>query len=141
MVSLQLFATLEVDVGDGRAALIEGRLPDQANYATLLYECKVYCTAAGSLGARTAGGTADAEPRLVAERLSRKWGQPVIIENRTGAAENIGAELVYRSIPDGYTLLSAPPPPLVINQSLYQKLAFDPAKFEPIIVMAQCQTR
>jgi len=36
--------------------------------------------------------------------------------------------------PDGYTLLSAPPPPLVINQSLYQKLAFDPAKFEPIIV-------
>jgi tripartite-type tricarboxylate transporter receptor subunit TctC len=88
-----------------------------------------------------AGGTADAVPRLVADRLSRKWGQPVIIENRTGAAENIGAELVYRSIPDGYTLLSAPPPPLVINQSLYQKLAFDPAKFEPIIVMAQCQTR
>jgi tripartite-type tricarboxylate transporter receptor subunit TctC len=84
-----------------------------------------------------AGGTADAVPRLVADRLSRKWGQPVIIENRTGAAGNIGAELVYRSIPDGYTLLSAPPPPLVINQSLYQKLAFDPAKFEPIIVMAQ----
>ena len=84
-----------------------------------------------------AGGTADAVPRLVADRLSRKWGQPVIIENRTGAAGNIGAELVYRSIPDGYTLLSAPPPPLVINQSLYQKLAFDPAKFEPIIVIAQ----
>jgi tripartite-type tricarboxylate transporter receptor subunit TctC len=84
-----------------------------------------------------AGGTADAVPRLVADWLSRKWGQPVVIENRTGAAGNIGAEAVYRSAPDGYTLLSAPPPPLVINQSLYPKLAFDPGKFEPIIVMAQ----
>jgi tripartite-type tricarboxylate transporter receptor subunit TctC len=84
-----------------------------------------------------AGGTADAVPRLVGEWLSRKWGQPVVIENRTGAAGNIGAEAVYRSAPDGYTLLSAPPPPLVINQSLYPKLGFDPGKFEPIIVMAQ----
>jgi tripartite-type tricarboxylate transporter receptor subunit TctC len=84
-----------------------------------------------------AGGTADAVPRLVADWLSRKWGQPVVIENRTGAAGNIGAEAVYRAEPDGYTLLSAPPPPLVINQSLYPKLAFDPGKFEPIIVMAQ----
>jgi tripartite-type tricarboxylate transporter receptor subunit TctC len=83
-----------------------------------------------------AGGTADAVPRLVADRLSRKWGQPVIVENRTGAAGNIGAELAYRSAPDGYTLLSAPPPPLVINQNLYPKLGFDPAKFEPIVVMA-----
>ncbi|HEV7411162.1 MAG TPA: tripartite tricarboxylate transporter substrate binding protein [Bradyrhizobium sp.] len=84
-----------------------------------------------------AGGTADAVPRLVADWLSRKWGQPVVIENRTGAAGNIGAEAAFRAAPDGYTLLSAPPPPLVINQSLYPKLAFDPAKFEPIIVMAQ----
>jgi len=84
-----------------------------------------------------AGGTADVIPRIVADWLSRKWGQPVVIENRTGAAGNIGAEQAYRSAPDGYTLLSAPPPPLVINQNLYPKLAFDPAKFEPIIVMAQ----
>ena len=84
-----------------------------------------------------AGGTADAVPRLVGEWLSRKWGQPVVIENRTGAAGNIGAEAAWRSAPDGYTLLSAPPPPLVINQSLYPKLGFDPGKFEPIIVMAQ----
>ena len=83
-----------------------------------------------------AGGTADAVPRLVGDWLSRKWGQPVVIENRTGAAGNIGAEFVYRSAPDGYTLMSSPPPPLVINQSLYPKLGFDPAKFEPIIVMA-----
>ena len=84
-----------------------------------------------------AGGTADAVPRIIGDWLSRKWGQTVVIENRSGAAGNIGAELVYRSAPDGYTLLSAPPPPLVINQTLYPKLAFDPTKFEPIIVMAQ----
>jgi tripartite-type tricarboxylate transporter receptor subunit TctC len=84
-----------------------------------------------------AGGTADAVPRLVADWLSRKWSQPVVIDNRTGAAGNIGAEAVYRAEPDGYTLLAAPPPPLVINQSLYPKLGFDPGKFEPIIVMAQ----
>ena len=83
-----------------------------------------------------AGGTADAVPRLVGDWLSRKWGQPVVIENRTGAAGNIGAEFVYHSNPDGYTLLSSPPPPLVINQNLYPKLGFDPTRFEPIIVMA-----
>jgi tripartite-type tricarboxylate transporter receptor subunit TctC len=84
-----------------------------------------------------AGGTADAVPRIIGDWLSRKWGQPVIIENRPGAAGNIGAELVYRSPPDGYTLLCAPPPPLVINQNLYPKLGFDPTKFEPIVVTAQ----
>ena len=84
-----------------------------------------------------AGGTADAVPRIVGEWLSRKWGQPVVIENHAGAGGNIGAELVYRSAPDGYTLLSAPPPPLVVNQNLYPNLGFDPGKFEPIIVMAQ----
>jgi tripartite-type tricarboxylate transporter receptor subunit TctC len=83
-----------------------------------------------------AGGTADAVPRLVADFLSRKWGQPVVIENRTGAAGNIGAETVYHALPDGYTLLSAPPPPLVINHNLYPKLGYDATKFEPIIVMA-----
>jgi len=84
-----------------------------------------------------AGGTADAVPRIVADWLSRKWSQPVVIENHTGAAGNIGAEMAYRAAPDGYTLLSSPPPPLVVNQNLYPHLAFDPTKFEPIIVMAQ----
>ena len=83
-----------------------------------------------------AGGTADAVPRLVGDFLSRKWDQPVIIENRTGAGGNIGAEFAYHAAPDGYTLLASPPPPLVINQNIYPNLGFDPAKFEPIIVMA-----
>jgi tripartite-type tricarboxylate transporter receptor subunit TctC len=84
-----------------------------------------------------AGGTADVMPRVIAEWLSRKWGQTVIVENHTGAGGNIGAEVVAKSKPDGYTLLASPPPPLVINQSLYPHLEFDPRQFVPIIVMAR----
>jgi tripartite-type tricarboxylate transporter receptor subunit TctC len=84
-----------------------------------------------------AGGTADAMPRLVGEFLSRKWGQPVVIENRAGAGGNIGAEAAFKAEPDGYTLLASPPPPLVINQNLYPKLGFDPSAFEPIAVMGR----
>jgi len=82
-----------------------------------------------------AGGTADVMPRVVADWLSRQWGQAVVIENKTGAAGNIGAEAAYNAAPDGYTLLASPPPPLVINQNLYPKLAFDPSQFVPISVM------
>jgi tripartite-type tricarboxylate transporter receptor subunit TctC len=81
-----------------------------------------------------AGGTADAVPRLLGDFLSRKWGQPVLIENLSGAGGNVGAEYVYRAVPDGYTLLSSPPPPLVTNHNLYPKLGFDPLQFEPISV-------
>jgi len=84
-----------------------------------------------------AGGTADVLPRILAEWLSRNWHQPVIIENHTGAGGNIGAGLVAKSDPDGYTLLASPPPPLVINQNLYPHLEFDPLQFVPIIVMAR----
>jgi tripartite-type tricarboxylate transporter receptor subunit TctC len=84
-----------------------------------------------------AGGSADVIPRLVGEWLARKWGHPVVIENRPGAAGNIGSEIAYKAEPDGYTLLSAPPPPLVINQNLYPRLNFDPARFVPISVMAR----
>jgi tripartite-type tricarboxylate transporter receptor subunit TctC len=84
-----------------------------------------------------AGGTADAMPRVVAEYLSRKWGQGVVIENRAGAGGNVGADAAYHADPDGYTLFSAPPPPLVINQNLYPKLPFDPAQFIPLAVMGK----
>jgi tripartite-type tricarboxylate transporter receptor subunit TctC len=84
-----------------------------------------------------AGGTADVMPRVIAEWLSRTWGQTVIVENHTGAGGNIGAEIVAKSEPDGYTLLASPPPPLVINQNLYPHLEFDPRQFVPIIVMAR----
>lgn len=83
------------------------------------------------------GATVDTLPRIVAEKLSARWGQPVVIENRPGAAGNIGAEAVARAEPDGYTLLSSPPPPLAINQALYPKLSFDPAAFVPVTVLAE----
>src|SRR3989441_1530744 len=82
-----------------------------------------------------AGGSADLLPRAVAEKLTEKWGQPVIVDNRPGAAGNIGADAVFRSEPDGYTLLSSPPPPLVINRLLYPKLSYDAAQFVPITVI------
>jgi tripartite-type tricarboxylate transporter receptor subunit TctC len=82
-----------------------------------------------------AGGTADILPRIVADRLSEQWRQPVIIENRAGAGGNIGAEAVAGSAPDGYVLLASPPGPIAINDNLYKKLAFQPSKFEPVIVL------
>jgi tripartite-type tricarboxylate transporter receptor subunit TctC len=84
-----------------------------------------------------AGGSADAVPRVVADWLTRKWGQAIIVENRTGAAGNIGAEAAFKAEPDGYTLLSAPPPPLVVNQNLYPNLPFNPAEFVPVAILAR----
>jgi tripartite-type tricarboxylate transporter receptor subunit TctC len=82
------------------------------------------------------GGAADSLTRMVADKLSAQLGQPFIIENKPGASGNIGAEMVARAAPDGYTLLSAPPPPLVVNQSLFPQLGFDPARFVPVTVIA-----
>jgi tripartite-type tricarboxylate transporter receptor subunit TctC len=83
------------------------------------------------------GATVDTVPRIVGEKLSARWGQPVVIENRAGAAGNLGAEAVARAEPDGYTLLSSPPPPLAINDALYPKLSFDPKAFVPVTVLAE----
>jgi tripartite-type tricarboxylate transporter receptor subunit TctC len=83
------------------------------------------------------GANGDLMPRILAEKLSAKWGQPVIIENRPGAAQNLGAEVVARAEPDGYTLLATPQGPLVISQSFYPKLGFEPAAFVPVTVMAK----
>jgi tripartite-type tricarboxylate transporter receptor subunit TctC len=84
-----------------------------------------------------AGGTADIMPRIIGDWLSRKWGQSVIVENHTGAGGNIGAEVVAKSDPDGYTLLTSPPPPLVINQNLYPHLEFDPLQFVPVVIISR----
>jgi tripartite-type tricarboxylate transporter receptor subunit TctC len=83
------------------------------------------------------GGAADALPRIIGQQLSAKWNQPFVIENRPGASGTIGAELVFRAEADGYTLMSTPPAPLVINQRLYEKLPYDPWQFVPVTVMAQ----
>lgn len=83
----------------------------------------------------SAGGTADTLPLIVAEKLRQKWGQPVIIENRTGAGGNISAELVANSAPDGYTLLASPPGPIAINEGLYKKLAFRSSDLRPVTLL------
>jgi tripartite-type tricarboxylate transporter receptor subunit TctC len=83
-----------------------------------------------------AGGSADVLCRIVGEKLSVTWGQPVIVDNRAGAAGNVGAEIAYRAEPDGYTLLCSPPPPLAINHNLYKTLPYDWTKFTPIAVLA-----
>jgi tripartite-type tricarboxylate transporter receptor subunit TctC len=82
------------------------------------------------------GGGVDTASRLVADKLQARFGQPFVVENRPGAGGNIGAEVVYASEGDGYTLLASSPTPLAINGWLYKKLSFDPAGFEPIVVMA-----
>ena len=82
-----------------------------------------------------AGGTADALPRIIADALSKTWNQAVVVENRAGAAGNVGAESFSRADPDGYTLLASPPTTLAINQSLYKKINYDPTKFKAITII------
>lgn len=81
------------------------------------------------------GPMLDVLPRIVADKLSARWQQPIIIENRPGFAQNLGAEAVWKAEPDGYTLLFTPPGPLVVSQHIYAKLNFDPATFTPVGVM------
>ncbi len=78
------------------------------------------------------GATTDALARIVGEQFQKKWGQPVIVENRAGAGGNIGAEYAVRANPDGYTLLFSYPAPIVVNKSLYSKLAHDPDTLVPV---------
>jgi tripartite-type tricarboxylate transporter receptor subunit TctC len=85
----------------------------------------------------SAGGGVDTVTRIVADQVSRRLGQPFVVENKAGASGNIAADAVYRAEPDGYTLLSAPPNVLVTNEALFKKLNFDPAAFEPVAVMSR----
>ena len=80
-----------------------------------------------------AGGNADIVGRLVGERISAALGQPVVVDNRSGAGGSIGAEAVARSTPDGYTLLVGSNGPLTVNPFVQAKLGYDPLKdFAPI---------
>ena len=84
-----------------------------------------------------AGGTTDILARSVAQKLTEAWGQPVVVDNRPGAAGNIGAELVAKSPADGYTLLMGTVGTHAINASLYAKMPYDHVKdFVPVILVA-----
>jgi tripartite-type tricarboxylate transporter receptor subunit TctC len=80
-----------------------------------------------------AGGVTDTLGRMLAKRLTDKWGQQVIVENKPGANNQIAAEYVTKAAPDGYTLFIAPEVTFVVNPSLYARLAYDPVNgFTPI---------
>jgi tripartite-type tricarboxylate transporter receptor subunit TctC len=84
-----------------------------------------------------AGGTTDILGRMVSAKLAEAFGQPVVVENRPGAAGALGAELVAKSPPDGYTLGGGTISSHAINVSLYSKLPYDPIKdFTPITMLA-----
>ena len=82
-----------------------------------------------------AGGGADIVGRLIAQKVSEEWGEQIIVENRAGAAANIGAALVAKSEPDGYTLLFTGPNHST-NVSLYDNLTYDPVRdFAPVALL------
>jgi tripartite-type tricarboxylate transporter receptor subunit TctC len=84
-----------------------------------------------------AGGPTDLVARMLAEKLSAKWGQQVVVENKGGAGTNIGNEYAARSDPDGYTILFATAS-LAVNTSLYRSLSYDPvADFAPVSLATQ----
>ncbi|MCZ2496365.1 tripartite tricarboxylate transporter substrate binding protein [Xylophilus sp. Kf1] len=79
------------------------------------------------------GGVTDTGARVVADRLSQVLGQPVVVDNRAGAAGNIGTQMVAQAEPDGYTLLLGYDGTMVINPNVYARVGFDPIKdFAPI---------
>jgi tripartite-type tricarboxylate transporter receptor subunit TctC len=82
------------------------------------------------------GGGTDLLARVLADQLSRKWRQPVIIENVGGAGGNVGGAEVFRAAPDGYTLLLASPGPIALNDFSYKDMSYDPTKWVPVAVLA-----
>jgi tripartite-type tricarboxylate transporter receptor subunit TctC len=86
---------------------------------------------------QTTGGASDALARVMAQKLSEKWGQPVVVENRAGAGGNVGMEVVAQSAPDGYLLLMSYAGSHAINPALYKRLPFDPVRdFAPVATLA-----
>lgn len=84
------------------------------------------------------GGAADALPRIVAKYLSPRLGQPVILENKSGAGGNIGSAVVAKAAPDGYTLLLGTPGPMALNKFLFASMPFDSdTDFTPISFLAR----
>lgn len=118
--------------------------------ARLLVACSMLACAAGAGAQATypnrpitivigfsAGGTTDIIARLISDELRKALGQPIVIENKPGAGGNIGAEIVAKAKPDGYTLLMGSVGPLAVNASLYKRMPFDNLKdLTPITLVA-----
>src|SRR4029079_11065398 len=86
------------------------------------------------------GGIADLYARLIGTRLTEAWGQPVVIENRTGAGGNIGADMVAKAAPDGYTIGIGSIGTHAVNVALVSKMPFDPVRdFAPITLLLEAE--
>ena len=84
-----------------------------------------------------AGSATDTVARILANKLTKIWGQSVVVENMPGAGLNLAATYVARSAPDGYTLLVAPPPVVTVNNLLYRDMQYQPNQFVPITMLVQ----
>ncbi len=83
------------------------------------------------------GSAPDLLTRIIGQGFQAKWGQPALLEPHPGASQNIAGDLLFRADPDGYTLLTAPPPALAVNQHLFAKLTYDPTAFSAISVLVE----
>jgi tripartite-type tricarboxylate transporter receptor subunit TctC len=83
-----------------------------------------------------AGGGVDTVTRIVTDKMRAPLGQPLIVENKAGVGGSIAAETVFKSDPDGYTLLASQPSPITTNPVLYKELNYDPAQLTPIAIMS-----
>ena len=113
--------------------------------AAMLAFAAVFAVAADSYPARpvrvmvpfASGGSLDVLVRILGQKLGETWKQPMVVDNRPGAGGNIGAELVAKATPDGYTLLTHSPS-FAVNVSLQKKLAYDPVKdFAPVTLLGE----
>jgi tripartite-type tricarboxylate transporter receptor subunit TctC len=83
------------------------------------------------------GGGTDIAARVTGQKLTERWNQQVIVDNRPGAAGNIGAEIVARAVPDGYTLLVSSPSAVVINPWVFSRLSYNPVRdLTPVVMLA-----
>jgi tripartite-type tricarboxylate transporter receptor subunit TctC len=87
-----------------------------------------------------AGGISDVYSRLIGTHLTQTWGQPVVVENRTGAGGNIGSDLVAKAPPDGYTLVMGSVGTHAVNVSLFSKMPYDPVRdFAPVALTLEAE--
>src|SRR5690242_12395236 len=146
---LEAFFMLKRDVSEARGRRISTlrRLATLASAAAFACACiaaspAVFAQAFPAKPARLIvpfppGGPLDAVGRLLAQQLSERWGQSVVVENKPGAGGNIGADLVAKSPPDGYTVVMGALSTHAVNPSLYAKMPYDAQKdFAPITRVA-----
>jgi tripartite-type tricarboxylate transporter receptor subunit TctC len=126
----------------------EGRTMKRALSRRLLLATLVVCGAGQCLAqqypakpirivvAYPAGGGTDVTARMIAPHLTERWGRPVVIDNRAGGAGMIGAEIVAKSAPDGYTLLLSVSSEMALNVALFRKMPYDPVRdFQPVTLL------